>query len=411
MNREASIQLVAMAVEALGRYKLRTFLSILGIVLGVAAVIAMTSVSEGARRDVLDQVEALGVDNLVIRNRTRVPGEASRSGAPGLTVADADHLLTLIPDAVSVSPLVERSMSVARAGRQMAATVIGVRPSYQSILRLQLSRGRALSFIDERENAKVCVLGAGLAGRLFAYDDPVGQGIRLRGEHFVVVGLLSVHGTQSATLGALAWRDLNNSVLVPLPSLSKQSLAVSPLQGVDEIWLQAEDGDRIETVSRVLTRTLQTLHGGGRDADIIVPRELLAQRYRTQQTFSIVVGSIAAIALLIGGIGIMNIMLTSVVERTHEIGIRRTVGATRRDVTQQFLTESLMMTLVGGVLGVVIGVASAMGITAYAGWTTYVSPPAILLGIGVSLSVGLVFGIYPAVKAARLEPVDALRYE
>jgi putative ABC transport system permease protein len=180
---------------------------------------------------------------------------------------------------------------------------------------------------------------------------------------------------------------------------------------VDEIWLQAEDGDRIETVGRVLTSTLQRLHGGRQDTDIVVPRELLAQRYRTQQTFSIVVGSIAAIALLIGGIGIMNIMLTSVVERTHEIGIRRTVGATRRDVTQQFLTESLMMTLVGGLLGVVIGVASAVGITAYAGWTTYVSPPAVLLGIAVSLSVGLVFGIYPAVKAARLEPVDALRYE
>jgi putative ABC transport system permease protein len=153
------------------------------------------------------------------------------------------------------------------------------------------------------------------------------------------------------------------------------------------------------------------LHGSASSFDVIVPRELLAQRYQTQRTFSVVIGSIAAIALLIGGIGIMNIMLTSVVERTHEIGIRRTVGATRNDITLQFLTESLLMTLVGGVLGIAIGVASALAITAYAGWSTYVSPVAVLLGITVSLSVGLIFGLYPAMKAARLEPVDALRYE
>jgi putative ABC transport system permease protein len=204
---------------------------------------------------------------------------------------------------------------------------------------------------------------------------------------------------------------VNDVLVVPLPTLTGRSLDVSPEQPVDEVWLQTDNGDRVAEVGVVLGQALLKMHRGRWDVDVVIPRELLAQRYRTQQTFSVVIGSIAAIALLIGGIGIMNIMLTSVVERTHEIGILRTVGATRTDVTIQFLTESLLMTFAGGVLGIVIGVASALGITAYAGWATYVSAPAVALGIVVSLSVGLVFGIYPAVKAAKLEPVDALRYE
>jgi putative ABC transport system permease protein len=398
--------LLAIAAEALGRYKLRTALSVLGVVLGVAAVIAMTSVSEGARREALDQVEALGLDNLVARNRGAAP-----DGESGLTLADAHSLPALVPQTVTVSPLIEKSMHVSRAGNGILTTAIGVRPSYQTILRLEVSRGRFISSLDERTAADVCVLGTGLARQLFGYEDPVNQFVRVRDKYFEVIGTLAEQGTRTRTIGSIAWRNLNYAVLLPLPSLSGRSLDVAPQQRVDEIWLQTENGDQVEAIGGVLGTALEKLHGGRRDVDVVVPRELLAQRYRTQRTFSVVVGSIAAIALLIGGIGIMNIMLTSVVERTHEIGIRRTVGATRNDITLQFLTESLLMTLVGGVLGIAIGVASALAITAYAGWSTYVSPVAVLLGITVSLSVGLIFGLYPAMKAARLEPVDALRYE
>ena len=394
-----------MAAEALGRYKLRTSLSVLGVILGVAGVIAMMSVSEGARGEALKQVELLGLDNMVARSR------GLPSNAEGLTAADAEKLLALVPLTQAASPLVEQYRPLSHAGKRLMAPVLGVSPSYQGILRLSIVRGRFISPLDERIGSRVGVLGAVLARTLYGYGDPIGERVRVRAEYYEVVGVLSEQTGGSQTIGSLAWRDLNQTMIVPLSALSGQGLTVTPAQRVGEIWVQAQKGERVVEIGRVLEHTLTRLHRGRQDFEIVIPRELLAQRYRTQQTFSVVVGSVAALALLVGGIGIMNIMLTSVVERTHEIGIRRTVGARRSDVTVQFLIESLMMTLIGGGMGIVVGVASSWGITAYAGWTTRVSPLAIFLGVFVSCLVGLVFGIYPATKAARLEPVDALRHE
>ena len=398
------------ALEAQGRYKLRTALSVLGVVLGVAAVIAMMSVTEGARRDALEQVQLLGLDNLVARNRTLTLNESHGGSSSGLTLSDAQQLPALVPWSASVSPLVERVATVSQGGRNVMVSLVGIRPSYQGILKLQAGRGRLLSYIDERGGSHVAVLGAQLARRLFGYADPLEQAVRLEGQYYRVVGVLSDRGGGSS-VGALAWRDLNNSALAPLAAVSKLGLDVMPAQRVDEIWLQAADGDRVEPTGQVLRRALKSLHRGQEDFDIVIPRELLEQRYRTQRTFSVVVGSVAVLALIIGGIGIMNIMLTSVVERTHEIGIRRTVGATRRDIATQFLVETLLMTVGGGLFGIVVGAVVSVGITAYADWSTRVSPLAVALAFGVSISVGLVFGMYPATKAAQLEPIDAVRYE
>jgi putative ABC transport system permease protein len=185
----------------------------------------------------------------------------------------------------------------------------------------------------------VCVVGAPLARSLFEYRDPIGETLRMEGKYFSVVGVLTDQ-TSVRGLNALAWRDLDQAVLVPLPALSGKSLDIVPGQPVDEIWLQASDGERVEEIGQILDQTLTRLHHGVHDVEIVVPRELLAQRYQTQRTFSVVVGSVAALSLIVGGIGIMNIMLTSVMERTREIGVRRAVGATRRDVTIQFLTET-----------------------------------------------------------------------
>ncbi len=208
----------------------------------------------------------------------------------------------------------------------------------------------------------------------------------------------------------MAWHNLNRATFAPLSAVTGKSLTVAPNQPVEEIWVQVADSQRSVELGEVLRRTI--LHT--RDADefhIVVPRELLAQRYRTQRTFSVVVGSVAALALLVGGIGIMNIMLTSVVERTREIGVRRTAGAKRSDVTMQFLIETLLMTVGGGLAGIAIGAVVSVGISAYAGWSTHVSVTAVLIGFVVSFLVGLVFGLYPAMKAAALQPVDAMRYE
>jgi putative ABC transport system permease protein len=228
---------------------------------------------------------------------------------------------------------------------------------------------------------------------------------------FQVIGVLRDQRADPRLPGAIAWRDVDTAAMVPLPALSGRTLAAAPGQPVDEIWLQIHDGARVSEIAKVFDRTLRRLHGDGGLFDAVVPRELLAQRYRTQRTFGFVIGSVAAFALLVGGIGIMNIMLTSVLERTREIGLRRTVGATRRDVLLQFLVEALLMTLTGGALGIALGVAVSWSITAYAGWSTHVSPAAVALGFMVSILIGVIFGLYPAIKAARLEPVDAVRYE
>lgn len=400
-------ELLATAIEALSRYKLRTSLSVLGIVLGVAAVIAMMSVSEGAARDALSQVEALGLDNLVARSR----GGTSQGGRwLGLTVQNVEQAAALVPHVHAISPLLERPKRITYGNASPTARVLGVRASYQAILRLNVDHGRFLADTDDQHAARTCVLGAGLARTLFGYRDPLGDTVRIGGDYYRVVGVLREQRADPKGGAALAWRDVNQAAFVPLAALSARPEDLVPSQPVDEIWLQLDDTEQVEALAQVLDHTLTTASTHPQ-YEIVVPRELLAQRYRTQRTFSVVVGSVAALALLIGGIGIMNIMLTSVVERTREIGIRRTAGATRRDVTLQFLVEALLMTIGGGMVGMVLGAATSWAIAAYADWSTHVSMAAVALGFVVSLAVGLAFGLYPAMKAAALEPIDAMRYE
>lgn len=401
-------EFLRIAVEALGRYRLRTALSVLGVVLGVAAVIAMMSVSEGAARDALAQVDALGLDNIVAQSTggLNARGTMKRS----LVADDARRAMDLVPSATRSAPVVSRYLRIGSGDQINPAQVLASTPDFQRILRLNVERGRLLSESDADTSAKVCVIGALMAQQIFGYRDPVGETVRIGQDHYQVVGVLREQGGDPQAGTSMAWHNINRAAFAPLPSITGRTLTVAPNQPVEEIWVQVGDSERSVELGDVLKRMLlQT-----RDADefhVVVPRELLAQRYRTQRTFSVVVGSVAALALLVGGIGTMNIMLTSVVERTREIGVRRTAGAKRRDVTMQFLIETLLMTVGGGIAGIAIGAVVSVAISAYAGWSTHVSVTAILLGFVVSFLVGLVFGLYPAMKAAALQPVDAMRYE
>jgi len=399
-------EFLRIAVEALGRYRLRTALSVLGVVLGVAAVIAMMSVSEGAAREALAQVDALGLDNIVAQSTggLNARGTLKRS----LIAADAARALDLVPSATLAAPVVSRYVRVGRGDQVNPAQVLAAPASFQQILRLTAERGRLLTETDDA--ARVCVIGATLARQIFGYRDPIGETIRIVEDHYRVIGVLREQGGDPQSGTTMAWHNVNRAVLAPLASITGKTVDIGQNQPVEEIWVQVRDAERTVELGEVLRRLLlQTREA--EEFHIVVPRELLAQRYRTQRTFSVVVGSVAALALLVGGIGIMNIMLTSVVERTREIGVRRTAGARRRDVTMQFLIETLLMTVGGGVAGIVIGALVSAGISAYAGWSTYVSVTAVLLGFVVSFLVGLVFGLYPAMKAAALQPVDAMRYE
>ncbi|HWI18930.1 MAG TPA: ABC transporter permease, partial [Vicinamibacterales bacterium] len=286
-------EFLRIAVEALGRYRLRTALSVLGVVLGVAAVIAMMSVSEGAARDALAQVDALGLDNIVAQSAggLNARGTMKRS----LVAADAERALALVPSASRSAPVISRYVRIGRGDQVNPAQVLASTPDFQRILRLTAERGRLLSESDADAAARVCVIGALMAQQLFGYRDPVGETIRIGTDHYRVVGVLREQGGDPQAGTSMAWHNINRAALAPLPAITGKTLTVSPNQPVEEIWVQVADAERSVELGDVLRRLLlQT-----RDADefhIVVPRELLAQRYRTQRTFSVVVGSVAALA-------------------------------------------------------------------------------------------------------------------
>lgn len=391
--------LLATATEGLGRYRLRTALSVLGVVLGVASVVAVLAVTEGAARDALAQVDALGLDNLVARSHAR--------GSRALTARDATQVAALLHGVRAVSPLVSRPIAPRHDTQTERLEILGVQAPFMHILRLRAIRGRVLAPTDDTSHGRVCVMGAAAARAMFGIQDPLGMTVRLGAQHYRVIGVLAQRATAGGSMG---WRDLDASVFVPFSALTGRSVAIDGDQPVDEIWIAVNDGDRIAAQALAFRRALSGRTGSD-DFDVVVPRELLAQRTKSQRTFAILISAVAALALLTGGIGIMNITLLSVTERTKEIGLRMAVGARGKDVTRQFLTEAVALSLAGGVIGIVLGLVASATIARTLHWATVVSPSAVLIAFGVSAAVGVLFGWYPARRAAELDPIDALRHE
>jgi putative ABC transport system permease protein len=385
--------LLRLGVRSLLVHKLRSVLSILGVVFGVAAVTAVSAVGEGARREAVAQIGSLGIDTVTVRARPAAGGAAA-----GLRLADADAVRAVVPHLLAAAPVREAALAAEAGGRTMDAGVVGTTAAYREAARLRLSSGRFLTDVDLGDRKRVAVLGSTVASALFPFEAAVGQRLLIGGDWYDVVGVVEGRAAPRGRPGPIRTRDVNRAVFVPLPSLDRGGDARA--DGIDEIVL------RVDVARRVVQRST-----GGAPFDVVVPREILRQKERTQRIFNVVTGAIAAISLLVGGIGIMNIMLASVAERTREVGIRRAVGASRRDIAAQFLVESSLLTTAGGVLGALVGVAGSLAIQVLAGWPTALSAGMLLLGLVVALAVGIGFGFYPAWHAGQLEPMEALRQE
>ncbi len=397
----------------LASHKLRSALTMLGMIFGVGAVIAMLSIGAGAESQAMEMIDRLGLSNVLVRAKDLTPAELQelRKKSPGVARRDAQAILEGVPGVRLVAPRVEIDpYRILAAGAKTEARVHGVSHLQDDLGRLELRSGRFLDALDERGHAQVCVIGPEVGRDLFGSEPAVGRDLKIEDVWFEVVGVLETsaggESFEGIAIGSTA-REIYVPVTTAMRKFDRDALD-SPL---DEIIVQLEDGQSAPQAAGVIRNLLDRLHSGADDYELVVPEALLEQSRRTQRLFNIVMGCIAGISLLVGGIGIMNIMLATVLERTHEIGLRRAVGARRGDIRSQFIIESFAISLLGGVAGVVMGVAIAKVVAAWAEWPTVVTAFSILLSTSVSVAVGLVSGIYPAVRAADLDPIDALRYE
>lgn len=398
-------------------HRLRSLLTMLGMIFGVAAVVTMLSIGAGARQKVMALIEQMGVRNLIVEAKETQDWQAHqkvRSISPGLTLQDYRVIGDDLGGVVASTP--RKRFVPAKTipiSQQDAPPIYGVRPVYKEVANLRLLEGRFFDTVEESRADPVCVLGVGARSNLFGASDPMGQYVKLDQQWFRVIGVAGPQLSMSTEIAGLPSQDLNNVIYVPLNAviLRLENTYSDVRDDIDGIYLNLNERADMSQAAQVVRAVLESSHHGAGDYSIIVPAELLAEQERTERLFNAVMVAIASISLLVGGIGIMNIMLASILERTREIGLRRAVGARQSDVVRQFVTEAVMISLVGGTFGILFGFAMSRLIAWLAGWSTIVTLASIFLAFFVSISVGLVFGIYPAVKAARLDPVEAIRYE
>jgi len=406
-----------LALQNLGARKLRSLLTMLGIIFGVAAVVSMLSIGAGAQQQVMAFIEQLGVRNLIIEAKDTTDSQQMmqiRKLSPGLSFKDLRVIRSNVDSLTSSTPRKRFApSSILPKSSQDIPEVCGVMPEYRDLAGLKLAEGRFFDQYDCDSMAPVCVLGEGARMNLFPQKTAVGQYLKISDQWFRVIGVLGSRLTIQSAISGLKSQNSNNLIYAPIDSVlyrlrDNQSYLRDEIDG---IFLQLDKSADSGIVADVVRGILNSSHRNAGDFSVIVPAELLAEQKRTQRIFEMVMVAIASISLLVGGIGIMNIMLANILERTHEIGVRRAVGARRRDILRQFLMEATLISFVGGLLGIACGFGISRLVAIMAGWSTIVTLNSILIAFLVSVSVGLIFGIYPAAKAARLDPVEALRYE
>jgi putative ABC transport system permease protein len=438
------------ALEAVIANRFRSVLTALGIIFGVAAVIAMLAIGSGARQEILEQMKMVGVNNVIIRpiwaeddNR-----DESMEGrfSPGLTLQDVEAIAKIVPTVQRVSPEVEISAYAMKSGIRRPVRVAGVTPDYFDVFSLSLARGNMFSSQQLQDGAPVAIIGNNIRAIFFGNTDPIGKQIKAGNNWLTVIGVVEDRMVTEDAVKSLGVSEFNNVIYTPVQTMlirfqDRSAVKIDQIQGMrvrgrgrgivitsaasgdqdeatyqnyhqlDRVVVQVEQSEQLTPTADVVRRMLVRRHNNVEDFEVIIPELLLQQEQRTKDIFNIVLGAIAGISLIVGGIGIMNIMLASVMERTKEIGIRLAVGAKKTDVVFQFLSESTIISVVGGIVGIFLGIALSRSIMHFTEILTIVSLASVIISFGVAATVGIVFGYMPAQKAAAKDPVSSLRYE
>lgn len=419
-------EMFTLALRNIWGYKLRSFLTMLGISFGIMSVIAMVATGEGAQRQILEQIGRLGIRNIII-NSVKPTEEDAASATPrsfvsmyGLKFVDYRQIAETIHTANRVLPVHTLTSAISQGSRQEDAKIHGVMPEHLELLQLDVVRGRTLGVVDGLQLNAVCVVRPSLLRQLGYYGDPLGHSLQVGEERYEIVGLLAEEEFTGLTRKALNVDARSFEVYAPYESILGRHGTVSFVMKsgsseitdveLHQIVVEVRDEEEVVPTARMIEKILTTFHPV-KDWEMIVPVELLAQQRATQRTFSIALLVIAGVSLLVGGIGIANIMLATITERTREIGVRRAMGAKKRHIVAQFLTETVTLSAAGGILGLLLGVGFLPLLEKFTSWPTAIPPMVVLLAIGISCAVGIVAGIWPATRAARMDPIRALRYE
>ena len=442
---------IVIAIESIMANQMRSILTALGIIFGVAAVITMLAIGKGAQQEILEQIKMVGVNNIIVtpiieaadgENGDNSGGESQKKKfSPGLTIEDVEAIMEVIPTVNTASPEITINSYVIKEGKRASAKLLGVSNAYYSIFNLPLQEGSFFNDYQQENGIPVCVIGANIKNKFFSKENPIGKYIKFDKVWLKVVGVLEKNDVSLTRFENIGVNVMNDNIYVPVQTMllrfQNRALVGSRIKGssgvimrghmmasfsstndsesnynqLDRIIVQVNESNELSPSTDLMARLLLRRHQEVKDFEITVPELLLKQEQRTKDIFNIVLGAIASISLLVGGIGIMNIMFASVMERIKEIGTRLAIGAQKKDIVVQFLAEAVLISVIGGVIGVIIGITASWLVNRFADIATIVTPISVIISFAVSASVGVIFGFSPAKRASERDPIESLRYE
>lgn len=454
MERERLLANFYVAFEAVLTNKMRSILTAMGIIFGVAAVIAMLAIGEGAQEEILEQIKLVGVNNIIVKPIVEQTDEnvdeefgakEKKKFSPGLTLRDVEAVRKVIPGITKISPEILLETHIIKGGMRRSAKLVGVEPSYFQISNFELREGAMFNEYQLEKGEAVCIIGNSVSTKFFSTENPIGKKIKCGNQWLLIIGVLKERLISESSISNLGIRDYNMDVYTPLQTVlvrykNRDLITQQMIQGanrggrgmvmfgsgggddeeetkatnyhqIDRLVVQVDQTEKLNPTADVVSRLLKRRHYDVVDYEITIPELLLKQQQRTKSIFNFVLGAIAGISLLVGGIGIMNIMLASVMERIKEIGLRLSVGAKKDDIITQFLFEAVLISVSGGIIGVLLGVSMATFVSNLADIPTIITFSSIMLSFGVAATVGLIFGITPAKRAAEQDPITSLRHE